>query len=308
MAAPSVLLQARRRAAHRFGYLGIPHDAATSLGNPGARFGPNALREMFRASLVKRLSDGKLADLDAMRVVDLSTVEILDFGDIALSYYDVERLTQQIQSAVADVLAAGCVPLICGGDHSISTGCIRALHEARAGRIGVIQLDAHCDLMDFSNRQGHLSGSSPMRRSVELPRLRPQNLVQIGLRGYTSVEQFEIGEKLGVRRIGMGAFNEMGAAAAAKQALKWARAGGVEAVYLTVDLDVLNPGEAPGTGWPEPGGMSAQQLFDFCRAVAPHAAAIDLAELNPLYDDRSATTVALAARLLIDCVSSRVES
>lgn len=302
---PTHILQPLKKAKQRFGYIGIPHDAATSLGNPGARFAPVALREMFRASLVKRMHEGKLADLDAMRLIDLRATEILDFGDLALSFHDVELLTQQICNGVKGVLDEGCVPLICGGDHSISTGCIRALHDSRKGRIGIIQLDAHCDLMDFSSRQGKLSGSSPMRRSLDLDRVRPKNLVQVGLRGYTTVEQFNIGEKLGVRRISASQFEKMGAVAAAQKALKWASEG-TDAIYLTVDLDVLNPGEAPGTGWPEPGGLTAQQLFDFCRVVSPKCDAIDIAELNPLYDDRSQMTTVLAARLLIDCVAASV--
>lgn len=301
------ILQARHTPTHRFGYVGIPHDAATTLGNPGGRFGPQALREAFRSSLVKRLHEGRFADLDLGRIIDLSAVEIVDFGDVALSYYDTEKAVAQSEEAVRVVLEAGCIPLIAGGDHSISYPAIKALHDTRSGAVGVIQLDAHCDLMDFSTRQGRYSGSSPMRRSLDLERISPKNLVQVGLRGYATVEQFEVGEQLGVRRISAARFAEMGARAAAEQALAWASEG-TEAIYLTVDLDVLNPGEAPGTGWPEPGGLTGQQLFDFVRLIAPQAAAIDIAELNPLFDSLARTTTTLAARLLIDCVTAKVRA
>jgi agmatinase len=84
----------------------------------------------------------------------------------------------------------------------------------------------------------------------------------------------------------------VGVGAAAEQALEWAKAD-TQAVYLTVDLDVLNPGEAPGTGWPEPGGLTGQQVIDFVRLAAPHIAAMDIAELNPVFDSPARTTAIL---------------
>jgi formiminoglutamase/agmatinase len=159
--------------------------------------------------------------------------------------------------------------------------------------------------MDYSDRQGRYSGSSGMRRSLELERVSGANFVQVGLRGYTTVEQFQMGQQLGVRHISAARFAEMGVKAAAAEALAWA-GDETEAIYLTVDLDVLNPGEAPGTGWPEPGGLTGQQLLDFVQIVAPHVAAIDIAELNPVYDSPARTTAIFAARLLLDCITLRL--
>lgn len=301
------MLRPLREATHRFGYLGVPHDAATTLGNPGGRFGPQALREAFAGGLGKRLQEGRLADLDRGEIVDLGAVEVADFGDVALSYHDTEQTVEEIERSVGYLLSQGYTPLIAGGDHSISYPAIKALHDKSRGRIGIIQLDAHCDLMDFSQRQGRYSGSSGMRRALELERVEGFNFVQVGLRGYTTVEQFAIGQELGVQRISASRFGEMGVRAAAVQALAWA-SDGAEKIYLTIDLDVLNPGEAPGTGWPEPGGLTGQQLLDFVRIVAPRCAAVDIAELNPLFDTPARTTAVLAGRLLIDCVTARVRS
>jgi agmatinase len=300
------LLRSVAAPAHRFAFVGVPHDAATSLGNPGGRFGPQALREALLGVFGWRLQDGKLADQDE-GMVDLSAVEVADAGDVALSYYDTQLTVEQTYTAVRGALEHGYVPLMCGGDHGVTFPAVKALHDTTAGRIGVIQLDAHCDLMSFSDRQGHFSGSSGMRRSLELDRLNGPNLVQVGLRGYTTVEQFEIGERLGVRRIGATRFAAMGARAAAEQALAWA-ADGTDAIYLTIDLDAINPGEAPGTGWPEPGGLTGQQAIDFLRVIAPHVAALDIAELNPLYDTPARTTALLAARLVLDFVTVRVRA
>ena len=298
------LLKPQGTPKHRFAYVGIPHDAATSLGNPGARFAPPALRDSLRGIFTWRLRDGWLADTD-LGLIDLSLVEVADFGDVALSYHDTPKTVEESYGAVRRALEAGYVPLIVGGDHEISYPAIKALHDVTSGRLGLIQLDAHRDLMNFSDRQGKFSGSSGMRRSLELERLAPVNLVQVGLRGYTTVEQYEIVKELGVRNITASQFAKMGVEAAARQALAWASEG-TQAIYLTVDLDVLNPGEAPGTGWPEPGGLTGQQLIDFVRLVAPHCAALDIAELNPVYDSPAHSTAVLAARLMLDFITTRV--
>jgi agmatinase len=301
---PTYLLQAKQPPAHRFAYIGIPHDSATSIGNPGARFAPAALREAIRGVFEWRLRDGKLADVDA-GIVDLSAVEVVDWGDVELTYAETDTMVEESCAAVHDALEAGYVPLIVGGDHSISYPCIKALHDTRAGRIGLIQMDAHNDLMNYSRRQGKYSGSSGMRRALELERLKGMNLVQIGLRGYVTVEQYTIGQEYGVHRISATQFAEMGARAAAERALQWA-SDGTEAVYLTVDLDVITPGEAPGTGWPEPGGLTTQQVSDVVRILAPHMTVMDIAELNPLYDTRSRATTLIAARLMLDFITTRV--
>jgi formiminoglutamase/agmatinase len=151
-----------------------------------------------------------LADQDT-GIVDLSAVEVADYGDVALSYHNTEQTVEQTTLAVRRALMAGYLPLIVGGDHGITFPAVKALHDHTTGRVGLIQLDAHCDLMDYSERQGRYSGSSGMRRSLELDRLRGPNLVQVGLRGYTTVEQYEVGQRLGVRRISATRFAEIGA-------------------------------------------------------------------------------------------------
>ncbi len=300
----SYLLKPRTSPQHRFAYIGVPHDAATSLGNPGARFGPSALRKALKGVFDWRLQDGRLADIER-GIIDLSAVEVADFGDVALSYYDTDRTVQETYQAVRGALEEGYFPLVVGGDHGVTYPAVKALHDTCAGTVGLIQLDAHCDLMDFSDRQGHYSGSSGVRRSLELERVSGPNVVQVGLRGYATVEQYEIGQELGVRRMSVAQVAEVGIQTAAEQALEWASAG-TQAIYLTVDLDVLNPGEAPGTGWPEPGGLTGQVLLDFVRLVTPYIAAMDIAELNPVYDSRARTTAILGARLFLDCITARL--
>jgi len=300
------LLEPRLSPQQRYAFIGVPHDAATSLGNPGARFGPQALRRALQDVLGGPLHDGRLAHLER-GILDLSRVEVVDWGDVALSYHDTERTVQETYQAVDKALAAGFSPLVAGGDHGVTYPCVKALHDRDPGAIGLIQLDAHSDLLDDSERQGRYSGSSGMRRALELEGLAGPNLVQIGLRGHTSVEQYEAGQRLGVRRISAARLAEMGVAAAARQALAWAGAG-TGAIYLTIDLDVVTPGEAPGTGWPEPGGLTGGQLLDLVAVVAPHIAALDVVELNPVFDGPARTTAILAARLVTEFITSRLQN
>ncbi len=304
---PTPMLPARVEPKIKFGYLGVPYDAATSIGNPGARFGPAALREQFRALLAKRVVDGQVVDMDRGEMVDLSDVEVADFGDVALSFYDQHKAIDQVTAATRAIIDAGYIPLVVGGDHGVTYPAFRALHDATRGNLGLIQLDAHCDMLDFSEKQGAISGSSGMARSLELGRLLGKNMVQVGLRGYATSQQWGVGVKYGVRRILAPEFEEMGAMEAAKQSLAWARAG-TEKIYLTVDIDALNPGEAPGTGWAEPGGLTVQQLIDFTRYLAPHVDALDLAELNPLFDSASKQTTVMCARLLFDFVTMKARA
>jgi formiminoglutamase/agmatinase len=304
MTPPSYLLKPQKQPEHRFAYVGIPHDAATTLANPGARFAPATLREFVRNVFAWRLREGRLADTD-LGIKDLSAVEVADFGDVALSYHDTLKTVEESYQTVRQVLEAGYVPLVVGGDHGISYPAIKALHDTTSGRLGLIQLDAHRDLLNESPRQGRFSGSSGMKRSLELERMAGANFVQVGLRGYSTVEQYEASRDLGAHIITASQFAEIGAKAAAQQALTWASAG-TQAIYLTVDMDVLTPGEAPGTGWPEPGGLTGQQLIDFVRIVAPHCAAMDIAELNPIYDSPARATALLGARLLLDFIITRV--
>ncbi|HZQ09782.1 MAG TPA: arginase family protein, partial [Anaerolineae bacterium] len=140
-----LLLAPRTKATVKFGYLGVPYDAATSIANPGARNGPSALREQFKVLLAKRVVDGQVVDMDRGEAVDLSSIEVADFGDVALSFYDHEKAINQVTAAVREMIDAGYIPLVIGGDHGVTYPAFRALHDATKGNLGLIQLDAHCD-------------------------------------------------------------------------------------------------------------------------------------------------------------------
>src|SRR5262245_65185686 len=121
--APKYLLEPKQTPRHRYAYIGVPHDAATTLGNPGGRFGPQALREALQGALNKRLQGGRMAHADR-GILDFSAVEVADFGDVALSYHDTDKTVAETYQVVREALTAGYVPLIAGGDHGVTYPCV----------------------------------------------------------------------------------------------------------------------------------------------------------------------------------------
>lgn len=281
---------------HRFAIIGFPWDQGASLGRPGARYGPDAIRAEGQWNL-NRIRHDKVWDLEGGRVVDLAGVLIEDRGNVEIAAHDQALTFARAEEAVYQALAAGYVPIVFGGDHSISLPPIRALAR-HAGPIGIIQLDAHLDLVDESPQQGRYSQSSQIRRALELPGASPERLVQIGLRGLNYPEYEEFCRTNGIHQFTADQALALGPEAMAQRALALAGAGGA-AVYMTLDIDALDPSVAPGSGRMEPGGLTSTFVSRFLRLTAKEVAAFDIAEVNPLYDVQG-MTVNLAAKLVFD--------
>jgi len=128
-AAFDYLLRPRLESEHRFGFIGVAHHATTTLGNPGARFAPAGLRQALKGVFDWRLNNNMLADIE-MGVIDLSNVEVIDFGDVALSYHETDLTVEETCRQVNTVLDAGCFPLIVGGDHGVTFPAVKALHAS----------------------------------------------------------------------------------------------------------------------------------------------------------------------------------
>jgi formiminoglutamase/agmatinase len=161
--------------------VGLPWDGGASLGAPGGRYGPDAVRRTLGWWL-DRIRDERVWHVDADAVVDLSGLRLVDLGDVELSH-DVDITFARAVEMIGEALADGRTPIVIGGDHSITIPAIHALAR-RHDRIGVVQLDAHLDLVDESPLQGRLSQSSPMRRALDHAAASPRRLVQIGLRSF----------------------------------------------------------------------------------------------------------------------------
>jgi agmatinase len=248
--------------------VGAPMDELAS-DRPGARFGPRAIRAAG-GWLGPHLDAGVKA-LEVMRVVD--------FGDAPVVPSDPKSSHAAIQRTVGEVVGAGAFPLVLGGDHSIAEPDIRACAE-RSGPLGLVHFDAHTD----TGREVfgvELSHGTPMYRLVEQGHVDPERYVQIGLRGYwPGPEEFAWQRERGIREIYMRDVLEGGIREAVATAIEFVGAG---PAFASIDVDVLDPAFAPGTGTPEPGGMTSADLLWACRELAANLELVgaDVVEVLP---------------------------
>jgi agmatinase len=277
--------------------LGAPFDGGMSH-RPGTRFGPSAIRGTDYLA-----HDGSRPHL-ALRVDALRDLRVVDAGDVEMPPGEIERALAALEEAVYRVASSGAVPLVLGGDHSIAlpdaTGVARHLGF---GRVSMIHFDAHADTGDieFGSLYGH---GQPMRRLIESGALRGDRFLQIGLRGYwpgPETLDWMAGEKM--RSYEMTEIGARGLTACLDEAFGIAL-DGCDAVFLSVDIDVCDPGHAPGTGTPEPGGLSSRALLDAVRRICLElpVAGIDVVEVSPPYD-HAEITAALANRVCLEALS-----
>jgi formiminoglutamase/agmatinase len=302
MAEPALLF-GDRHARKRISLLGVPYDSAVSIGRPGARYAPERIRAALRWNLM-RLKEGAFFDVEGRRVVRLDDHAIEDWGDCPVFGDDHPATLELARRRMTEVLASGAFPIALGGDHAVTIPLARAFHDHHDGPLGIIHVDAHLDLVDENPRQGRQSGSSPMRRSLELGRFRPQNLVQVGVRGFNYPDQYEYIVKQGIHHITAGEVHDMGGRAAAERAYEIASAGGAK-VYLSFDMDAMDYAFAPGTGADEAGGFTTHEILQFFRSVAPKVNAMDMVEVNPMTDQQDATC-GLASQIIFTVIAARV--
>jgi agmatinase len=244
-----------------------------------------------------------LFDVEANRLIDMSKFEIKDYGDTdKISRYDNKKALDEIKSNIDKIYEEGYSPILLGGDHSTGWPGIKALHDNTKGKIGIIHVDSHLDLVKESPIQGLYSGSSQMRRASELDRISAENFVQIGMRSYNSPEHYHFIKDSKITLIPANQVLETSIEEVAKKALEVASRG-TDHIYMSVDIDVLDSAFAPGSGANEPGGLTSYQLFKFVKLVAPYIDAIDIVEVNPLMDYNNMTSI-VASKLLFDYIIS----
>lgn len=265
--------------------IGAPMDELVS-DRPGARFAPRAIRAAS-CPPGPHLQTG----VDAFE-----ELRIVDFGDAPVLPADPERSHAAIESTVAQALAAGATPMILGGDHSITGPDIRAC-AAVHGPLGLIHFDTHTDT-GSEVFGAELSHGTMMRRLVEEGHVDGKRYAQVGLRGYWPGEEiFDWQRERGITSLFMHDIRELGIKEVIRQALQ---AVGEGPVFLSVDIDVLDPAFAPGTGTPEPGGMPTAELMWAVREVAARTRLVgaDLVEVIPT-GVGSADITALAADRIV---------
>ncbi len=278
--------------------VGAPFDGGTSH-RPGTRFGPQAMRQACYLPM-----DGSRPHL-ALRVDALADLVVRDAGDVEMYSGDAERSITDLEAAVHTVAAAGAVPVVLGGDHTIAlpdaTGVAR---HVGFGRVSMLHFDAHADTGDieFGSLYGH---GQPMRRLIESGALRGDRFLQIGLRGYwPGPETLSWMAEQRMRSFEMTEIGARGLDACLDEAFEIA-VDECEGVFLSVDVDVCDPGHAPGTGTPEPGGLSARQLLDSVRRICLDlpVVGIDIVEVSPPYDHAEITAL-LANRVALEALSA----
>jgi agmatinase len=265
--------------------VGAPMDDLVS-DRPGTRFGPRAIRAA---------SSPPGPELETA-VDAISELRIVDFGDAPVLPADPVHSHAAIEATVAQVLAAGAIPVIIGGDHSISEPDVRACAAAH-GPVGLVHFDTHTDT-GAEVFGVELSHGTIMHRLVEAGHVDSQRYAQVGLRGYWPGEtEFAWQTEQGITSLFMHDVRDLGIKEVVRRAVD---AVGPGPVFLTVDIDVLDPAFAPGTGTPEPGGMTTAELLWAVREVAVQLEVIgaDMVEVIPT-GVGSADITALAADRII---------
>jgi len=274
--------------------LGAPFDGGTSY-RAGTRFGPQAIRMTDYLP-----HDGSRPSL-ALRADGLRDLKVYDAGDVEMYSGDIEVALRALEAAVQKVVQAGAIPVSLGGDHSIAypdaKGCANVIG---AGRVSMIHFDAHADTGDieFGSLWGH---GQPMRRLIESGALRGDRFLQIGLRGYwPPPETLDWMAAQQMRSYEMTEIVQRGLRECLTEAFAVAT-DDCDGVFLSVDIDVCDPGHAPGTGTPEPGGLSARELLDAVRRICLELPVVgmDVVEVSPPYDHAD-ITAALANRVVLE--------
>ena len=268
---------------------GVPFDSGTSY-RPGARFGPAAVRQGSR--LLRPWHPG-------LEVAPFGVQQVADAGDIACNPFSIAEAVEQIDAAASELLGQAGHLLAIGGDHTIALPLLRATRR-RFGPVALVHFDAHLDTWDtyFGQRFTH---GTPFRRAWEEGLLLFEHSAHVGLRGplYSGADLSD-DSSMGFAQITTDDVAEHGVAEVVGRLLE--RVGDAP-VYVSVDIDVLDPAHAPGTGTPEAGGLTSRELLALVRGLRPAAVVgADVVEVSPAYDHAEVTAIA-AAHVLYDLVT-----
>jgi guanidinobutyrase len=278
--------------------VGAPIDSGTSY-RSGAKFGPQAIRGGDYLP-----HDGQRPHL-SMRVDALTELKIFDAGDLLMPGGDLIKSLSVLEQATELISRAGAIPVILGGDHSIASADVAGIaHHRGMGKISMIHFDAHADTGDsqFGALVGH---GTPMRRLIESGAVRGDRFLQLGLRGYWPDDAtLKWMRDRGMRSYEMTEIHHRGMKEVLDESFK-ILTDECDGVFLSVDIDVVDPGMAPGTGTPEPGGMTSRELLEAVRRICLELpiVGIDIVEVAPPYDSADITAI-LANRVILEALSA----
>jgi agmatinase len=265
--------------------IGVPFDGGTTY-RPGPRFGPRHIRE--QSAIIRPWNP-------VLKVNPFAKRRTADFGDLSVNPLSIEDTFRRIESGLMPLLDAGVRCVCVGGDHSISLPILRAVAK-KQGAVSLIQFDAHSDLWDeyFGSKYSH---GTPFRRAFEEGLLQDGDVLQVGLRGQVYGEDdFDFARAHEVRMVTAEEFHEKGMAIVQSHLRAFRR----KPVYVTLDIDVVDPAFAPGTGTPQVGGLTSVQILELARSLRGlNIVGCDLVEVSPPYDSGEITSL-LAANLLFE--------
>ena len=266
--------------------IGVPFDGGTTY-RPGPRFGPRYVR--VQSAIIRPWNP-------VLKLNPFAKYRVADFGDLSVNPLSIEDTFRRIEQGLAPVLGAGTRTACVGGDHSISLPILRAIVKKHGGPVNLIQFDAHNDLWDqyFGSKYSH---GTPFRRAFEEGLLQDGGVLQVGLRGQVYGEDdFDFAREHKVRMVTAEQFHEKGM----PQVQRHITAFKNKPVYVTLDIDSVDPAFAPGTGTPQVGGFTSIQILQLVRALRGlNIVGCDLVEVSPPFDAGELTSL-LAANLLYE--------
>lgn len=266
-------------------FIGVPFDGGTTY-RPGARFGPQAIRQASKL----------LSPYNQFQDVNLNEIDLLDFGDTQTVPGYIEDTFEAVKNKISEALSHDSIPVIAGGDHSITLPCLRAIAEVH-GPVSVIQLDAHTDLWpEYAGRP--FNHGTTFHHALNEGLIDPTTSIRIGDRnGVGGSEDIEMIKETGIEYYTM----EELTAHSTDEIIHRIQNRTQGPTYVSVDIDVVDPAYAPGTGTPIPGGLTSREILQIVRSLNDqHIVGIDLVELSPLYDTEAMSTAILASQILYE--------
>jgi len=275
-------------------FVGAPLDAGTTY-RPGTRFGPQAIR--LASALGGSYNPGRGIELHEM-------LDMVDAGDIQVIPANIEKSFDQIANAISYIHERGVFPVVLGGDHSIGYPDVRGMAPYIDGTIGIIHFDRHSDLSE-SSLDERMHGS-PFFHATNIPNAPATNLVQIGIGGWTgSKAGMKVARERHATVITVDDIDQYGIERIMEYALEiaWQKA---RTVWLSFDIDVMDPAFAPGTGTPEPGGLLPREVYRMLRlATREGLAGMEIVEVSPPYDVADITAL-LGGRVVMEVLATLV--
>ena len=283
--------------------IGAPVDMGV-VGRPGARYGPRAIRQADYWP--KPAKSSNLYHLN-LEVFPLKEMNVVDFGDANCPPSSLEKSHEAVENKVTEALDADAIPIVLGGDHSITLPSATAVAKKYGyGNVGMVHFDAHADTRESSYGDVLIGHGSPMRRLIESGAIPGKNFVQVGLRGPwpPPVDQKWMKDQ-GMRWHLMAEIEKKGFDSVLEMAISEAL-DGPDKLYISVDVDVMDPAFAPGTGTPEPGGISSLELLRAIREIvlSKGMVAMDVVEVAPVYDQPGDITAQAAHRCIYEAISA----